>query len=98
MIFARRISDQVIYFEGGQAVGAGTQEEVFGNPQRPEARAFMESFRDDEPKSGIDNNGAVPRLNVSTGTRGNLGQEEKNEINKLPRRFAHSLAIIALLL
>ncbi|HKB67608.1 MAG TPA: amino acid ABC transporter ATP-binding protein [Pyrinomonadaceae bacterium] len=76
MNFARRISDQVIYFEGGHAVEAGTQEEVFGNPQRPETRAFMQSFRDDEPESGIDNNGADPRLNVSTGTRGNLGQEE----------------------
>ncbi|MDQ3818373.1 MAG: amino acid ABC transporter ATP-binding protein, partial [Acidobacteriota bacterium] len=30
MNFARRISDQVIYFEGGHAVEAGTAEEVFG--------------------------------------------------------------------
>jgi ABC-type histidine transport system ATPase subunit len=67
MNFARRISDQVIYFEGGHAVEAGTQEEVFGNPQRPETRAFMQSFRDDEPEEpGVDNNGADR----------NLGQEE----------------------
>jgi cystine transport system ATP-binding protein len=77
MNFARRISDQVIYFEGGHAVEAGTQEEVFGNPQRPETRAFMQSFRDDDPEDpGAESNGVDPKLNVSTGTRGNLGQEE----------------------
>jgi ABC-type glutathione transport system ATPase component len=38
------ISDQVIYFEGGHAVEAGTAREVFGNPSRPETRAFMEGF------------------------------------------------------
>ena len=63
--------------EGGHAVEAGTQEEVFGNPQRPETRAFMQSFHDEEPEDPTaDNNGADPKLNVSTGTRGNLGQEE----------------------
>jgi cystine transport system ATP-binding protein len=49
MSFARRISDQVIYFEGGHAVETGTAEEVFGNPQQPETRAFMQSFHDDDP-------------------------------------------------
>ena len=42
--FAQMISDQVIYFEGGHAVEAGTAREVFGNPTRPETRAFMEGF------------------------------------------------------
>ncbi len=42
MEFARRISDQVIYFEGGRAVETGTADQVFGNPQQPETRAFME--------------------------------------------------------
>ena len=42
--FAQMISDQVIYFEGGHAVEAGTAREVFGNPARPETRAFMEGF------------------------------------------------------
>ena len=57
MNFARRISDQVIYFEGGHAVEAGTQEEVFGNPQKPETRAFMQSFRDEGPEdTGAGNN------------------------------------------
>jgi ABC-type polar amino acid transport system ATPase subunit len=41
MDFAREISDQVIYFEGGRAVEAGTAEQVFGHPQRPETRAFL---------------------------------------------------------
>jgi ABC-type polar amino acid transport system ATPase subunit len=41
MDFARRIADQVIYFEGGRAVETGTPSEVFGNPKHPETRAFM---------------------------------------------------------
>ena len=45
MDFARAISDQVIYFEGGRAVEAGTAAEIFGNPQQPETRSFMASFR-----------------------------------------------------
>jgi cystine transport system ATP-binding protein len=49
MNFARRISDQVIYFEGGHAVESGTVEAVFSNPQKSETRAFMQSFHDDEP-------------------------------------------------
>jgi cystine transport system ATP-binding protein len=81
MNFARRISDQVIYFEGGHAVEAGTQEEVFGNPQQPETRAFMQSFHDEEPEGAAPGNGQPDsqpdqKLDVSTGTRGTLGQEE----------------------
>ena len=45
MDFARAISDQVIYFEGGRAVEAGTVAEVFGNPRQPETQAFMASFQ-----------------------------------------------------
>lgn len=41
MGFARAISDQVIYFEGGRAVEQGTVQEVFGNPKSTETRAFM---------------------------------------------------------
>ena len=44
MDFARAISDQVIYFEGGRAVESGTASAVFGSPSQPETRAFMESF------------------------------------------------------
>ena len=51
MNFARRISDQVIYFEGGHAVEAGTANEVFSNPQKEETRAFMRSFHEDEGDS-----------------------------------------------
>jgi L-cystine transport system ATP-binding protein len=46
MDFARAISDQVIYFEGGRAVEAGTAQDVFGHPSRPETRAFMDSFHE----------------------------------------------------
>jgi cystine transport system ATP-binding protein len=44
MDFAQAISDQVIYFEGGRAVEAGTAKELFGHPTQPETRAFMASF------------------------------------------------------
>jgi L-cystine transport system ATP-binding protein len=44
MEFARTISDQVIYFDGGRAVESGTAKEVFGNPRQPETRAFLEGF------------------------------------------------------
>ena len=44
MNFARRISDWVIYFEDGHAIEAGTVDEVFGAPRRPETQAFVRSF------------------------------------------------------
>ncbi|HEY6187952.1 MAG TPA: amino acid ABC transporter ATP-binding protein [Pyrinomonadaceae bacterium] len=79
MNFARSISDQVIYFEGGHAVEAGTAEEVFGNPQKPETRAFMQSFQEDEP-TGDDNSqarvGPSEKLDGQQSTRATLGQEE----------------------
>jgi ABC-type polar amino acid transport system ATPase subunit len=80
MNFARRISNQVIYFEGGHAVESGTPQEIFGNPQREETRAFMRSFHEDE---SADDNGSAPEtaargegFDSSMGTRDNLGQEE----------------------
>jgi ABC-type histidine transport system ATPase subunit len=79
MNFARSISDQVIYFEGGHAVEAGTPQEVFGNPQQPETRAFMQSFQEDEPtRDGSHATGDVKdeRLDAGKGTRATLGQEE----------------------
>jgi L-cystine transport system ATP-binding protein len=81
MNFARRISDQVIYFEGGHAVESGTAQEVFSNPQKPETRAFMQSFHEDEP-SALDAEEPIRdapesgKLETNMGTRGNLGQEE----------------------
>jgi L-cystine transport system ATP-binding protein len=44
--FARAISDQVIYFEGGRAVESGSARAVFSHPSQPETRAFMDSFHD----------------------------------------------------
>lgn len=80
MNFARRISDQVIYFEGGHAVESGTPQEVFTNPQKSETRAFMESARDDESEATGDQvtaGGAETEiLDTDKGTRGTLGQEE----------------------
>ncbi len=79
MNFARRISDQVIYFEGGHAVESGTAEEVFANPQKEETRAFMRSFHeddsatDDQPATDA---GGKEKFETEIGTRGNLGQEE----------------------
>jgi ABC-type polar amino acid transport system ATPase subunit len=81
MNFARSISDQVIYFEGGHAVEAGTPQEVFGNPQQPETRAFMQSFQEDEEtagaaESGTGSVGKNEKLDAEMGTRATLGQEE----------------------
>jgi len=75
MNFARRISDQVIYFEGGHAVESGTPAEVFGNPQKPETRAFMQSFHEDDEPAG-DSGAPERKLETDLGTRDNLGQEE----------------------
>ena len=79
MNFARRISDQVIYFEGGHAVESGTPAEVFGNPQQPETVAFMQSFHEEAPDANeepsIREQNGKP-LQPNTGTRNNLGQEE----------------------
>jgi ABC-type histidine transport system ATPase subunit len=78
MNFARRISDQVIYFEGGHAVESGTIEEVFGNPQQPETRAFMRSFSEEDDMAGAPTTDqpASEKLTTDKGTRGTLGQEE----------------------
>lgn len=78
MNFARRISDQVIYFEGGHAVESGTAQEVFGKPEQPETRAFMQSFHDDDlvDEQPATNDARDQKLNVTKGTRDNLGQEE----------------------
>jgi ABC-type polar amino acid transport system ATPase subunit len=79
MNFARSISDQVIYFEGGHAVEAGTAQEVFGNPQKPETRAFMQSFQEDEApadKPSAKRDAQDEKLDADKGTRATLGQEE----------------------
>jgi ABC-type polar amino acid transport system ATPase subunit len=79
MNFARSISDQVIYFEGGHAVEAGTAQEVFGNPQKPETRAFMQSFQEDDPSDDSRTQARTSRsekLDAQQGTRATLGQEE----------------------
>ncbi len=72
MNFARRISDQVIYFEGGHAVESGTPQEVFGNPQKPETRSFMQSFHDeDEPDAETQGRGdAETQIPGDVGTHG----------------------------
>ena len=82
MNFARRISDQVIYFEGGHAVEAGTAQEVFGNPQKEETRAFMRSFHEDDDEEAasdaqdVKGQTEAEKLDTTKGTRGTLGQEE----------------------
>lgn len=79
MNFARSISDQVIYFEGGHAVESGTAQEVFGNPQHPETRAFMQSFQEDEPTGDDHSQASAARSekpDAPQSTRATLGQEE----------------------
>jgi ABC-type polar amino acid transport system ATPase subunit len=78
MNFARRISDQVIYFEGGHAVEAGTPAEVFGNPKKAETRRFMRSFQDEDAEADnqeIASTGKDKEI-ADLGTRPSLGQEE----------------------
>ena len=75
MNFARRISDQVIYFEGGHAVEAGSPQEVFKNPQQEATRAFMKSFEEEEAPLSQTGDDDV-KLDTARGTRGNMGQEE----------------------
>jgi L-cystine transport system ATP-binding protein len=76
MDFARRISDQVIYFEGGHAVESGTAQEVFGNPQKPETRAFMQSFQDGAAAESEPAEIPPVKLDTNLGTRNSLAQEE----------------------
>jgi ABC-type polar amino acid transport system ATPase subunit len=80
MNFARRISDQVIYFEGGHAVEAGTPEEIFGRPQKEETRSFMRSFQEEDAgaEAGRDVDASKGKTEeiADKGTRLSLGQEE----------------------
>ena len=50
MDFARLISDQVIYFEGGQVVETGGATTIFGRPKRRETRLFM-GHEDEGPRA-----------------------------------------------
>ena len=45
MAFARDVSNQVVYMNGGVICEAGSPEEVFGNPQKQETRDFLSRFR-----------------------------------------------------
>ncbi len=45
MAFARDVSSQVVYMNGGIICEQGTPEEVFGNPQKQETRDFLARFR-----------------------------------------------------
>lgn len=76
MDFARRISDQVIYFEGGRAVEFGTAQEVFGNPQKPETQAFMQSFQEEGATESELAEASPIKLDANLGTRNSLSQEE----------------------
>jgi L-cystine transport system ATP-binding protein len=50
MDFARAISDQVIYFEGGRSVEMGTASGVFTRPTQPETLDFMKPVNDGRPR------------------------------------------------
>jgi ABC-type polar amino acid transport system ATPase subunit len=70
MNFARRISDQVIYFEGGRAVEAGVPKSVFGNPREPETQAFMKSFQDEDAEADISPGGVHAPRNLEYAEQG----------------------------
>ncbi|PTX49431.1 amino acid ABC transporter ATP-binding protein (PAAT family) [Gemmobacter caeni] len=45
MAFARDVSDRVAYFHKGIMAEIGAPEQIFGDPQHPETRAFLASVR-----------------------------------------------------
>ena len=45
MAFARDVSTQVVYMNGGVICEAGSPAEVFGNPQKQETKDFLSRFR-----------------------------------------------------
>lgn len=44
MSFAREVSDRVAFFKSGRIHEIGSPEQIFGNPQTPETRAFLNSI------------------------------------------------------
>ncbi|MCD8241079.1 MAG: amino acid ABC transporter ATP-binding protein [Lachnospiraceae bacterium] len=48
MAFARDVSSQVVYMNGGVICEQGTPQEIFGNPQKPETREFLSRFRENK--------------------------------------------------
>ena len=46
MNFAREVSDQVIFMDGGVIVEQGTPQEVFLHPQNPRTRQFLRRYED----------------------------------------------------
>ena len=47
MAFARDISDRVIFMDDGLIVEEGTPEKVFGNPQSPRTKRFLNRYEQD---------------------------------------------------
>jgi len=45
MSFARRVADRVIFLSDGKIVEAGSPEQIFDSPQRPETQAFLSRVR-----------------------------------------------------
>lgn len=41
MEFARQVADTVVFLHQGKLIEMGPPEQIFGNPQRPETRAFL---------------------------------------------------------
>jgi polar amino acid transport system ATP-binding protein len=45
MGFAREVSDQVVFMDGGVVVEEGLPDEIFSNPQNDRTRAFIGKVR-----------------------------------------------------
>lgn len=43
MRFAREVSDRIVVFEAGRIIDQGTPEKIFGNPDSPRTRAFLQT-------------------------------------------------------
>ncbi len=46
MIFARKVSNRVIFMHQGRVHEMGPPQELFGNPQTPELKQFLSSLHD----------------------------------------------------
>ena len=50
--FAREVSDQVVFVDGGRIVEQGSPDEVLGNPSQARTRAFLTSYASDTSGAG----------------------------------------------
>jgi polar amino acid transport system ATP-binding protein len=59
--FARRISDSVVFLDGGRIIEQGSAAQLLDRPAHPRTKAFLETFGDfDDPPVPLQPAGDVP--------------------------------------